>query len=481
LKVALIVNGTPGDLKYIKQTTNNLESHLYNNTEYIVHNEELLDRATLPNLLSTMNLDKDVEEFLFYYVGHGEINHTDDKFELQITDIQKDNIENIISIIRDKVNPRKTFMIIDACYSGKILEDLHSSVMNNVYLLSSCSKTQMSYECDKLESTRFSYYFSQALEQSSGQVCFNKMVELVQKSFEQHADSCERQNVEKLDQNSIGSTIVKTIIKETPIPVGQEIYLTIEITPVDKTFYNIAIWIESEDETILEVSNDDIDENYTKDKIAQRVYDHICTDDRLKDIEETKIILLFILPSNLMAENVHFWTYTRKDDVREKKYFLGNKYRILLRGLERVRSRKKGAEESSLASWKSNWNKFDSASNISLVMKSIPDIRNECFIQSIEVADKPFLVLKYPPVQDSFLNLYDLNVPIAMWINNCRDYTTFDRVIDENKTMDTNDLHKNLHLLKSEDIDIEATIMLIYDNPNKLLPDEQELQIQAPQ
>ncbi len=167
---------------------------------------------------------------------------------------------------------------------------------------------------------------------------------------------------------------------------------------------------------------------------------------------------------------------------------LGSEYSILLRGRERfvTEGKNKGRKYYDIQKWNDNWNEYKLKANDSIedTSCSIACNDDEQQITSAEVAQRPFALMYYPPTMNSFTNLYKSGFPLIMWVNGCSDFTKFESIFSQSdyKEIELGNLHDELYKFKPRHVDIErdASIMLIYDDP-KLLPyDENASKLTTP-
>jgi hypothetical protein len=82
------------------------------------------------------------------------------------------------------------------------------------------------------------------------------------------------------------------------------------------------------------------------------------------------------------------------------------------------------------------------------------------------------IVLKYTPKEENFENLYKSAVPVALWVNGCLDFTLFENLIVDNGEKKLEDIHKDLFEMQPDETGLEASVMMLYDNPYRLPLDE---------
>ena len=100
-----------------------------------------------------------IDEFLFFYTGHGDVSNRQQILKLQL-DNTEISLNDVLDSIFKYINPKKQAIVLDACYSGT-LKDL--TLENNTEFLFSSQAKEQSYEDDALEASVFSFYFCEAV------------------------------------------------------------------------------------------------------------------------------------------------------------------------------------------------------------------------------------------------------------------------------------------------------------------------------
>jgi hypothetical protein len=160
MKLAFVCSGKPDNLKYLKNNCMEVSSVL-TSCGWKVIDIYLSDISEFNKRLQEYE-NETVDEFVFFYTGHGNISSIDRVLKLQL-DNMNIRINDILEVIFTYINPKKQAIILDACYSG---EFQGVSPKNNIELLSSSSAIEQSHEEDYLEQSIFSYYFVEAIKVS---------------------------------------------------------------------------------------------------------------------------------------------------------------------------------------------------------------------------------------------------------------------------------------------------------------------------
>jgi len=284
-----------------------------------------------------------------------------------------------------------------------------------------------------------------------------------------------RKILERINKNfkvPIPTVYKSNIKKRLKLKKDDKLYLTIELTEVEKEkTFKMRIWQRVKDKDFLqEVYSDDTE--YKKNNITEKIEDFIF--DNYKDIPSSNIFILFVLPSNLMSENINLWKF-------KSGRLFGNKYQVLYRGKERFQNSKRVIEkEYRLTDWKENWESFKSKKKEKLKNQRKAHISSseQTDIATKLVHDYPCVIMDYIPTKKCFENLYRSAVPIILWANNCTRMEEFQKIFKKGdyKKIRLGQLHEKLYLFQSNITKLDANIMLLYDNPNELPPDKEASQ-----
>jgi len=186
MKLVVICGGrtkqNPGDdnekeLEYIENSIEKVSEALSTNgwTCYSII-------PTVPNdyvsFLKTIVENKEIDEYIFYYMGHGDYN-SDVDFEFQIGSLEKPVECSIVKLISETKRafgigklPKRMAIIIDSCYSGKALKERPQE--DSIEFLTSTNENTKSFEKkgfypDNKEYgiSLFSFLFSQGIKHIS--------------------------------------------------------------------------------------------------------------------------------------------------------------------------------------------------------------------------------------------------------------------------------------------------------------------------
>ena len=157
MRVAFVCSGKPDNLKYLKNNRDLLDETLSKNGWEVV-NTPLSNIFDLNKRLQEYSKNS-IDEFLFFYTGHGDVSNRQQILKLQLDNVEI-SINDILDSIFKYINPKKQAIVLDACYSGT-LKDL--VLENNTEFLFSSQAREQSYEDDNLKASIFSFYFCEAV------------------------------------------------------------------------------------------------------------------------------------------------------------------------------------------------------------------------------------------------------------------------------------------------------------------------------
>lgn len=160
MRLAFVCNGRPDNLKYLKNNRDNVDKMLTQHAWDVV-NIPLSNISEFNKILKEYEKNS-IDEFLFFYTGHGDVSGRRNILMLPLDNIEV-SIDTVLDSIYKYINPKKQAIILDACYSLTI-KDLVPE--KNMEFLSSSQAIEQSYEDGDLKSSIFSYYFCEAMGQN---------------------------------------------------------------------------------------------------------------------------------------------------------------------------------------------------------------------------------------------------------------------------------------------------------------------------
>lgn len=167
MKVAFICSGDPVDLKYLVENRESIEKILSPEWK-IIYQDKLRD---IQDLILTVKerKNKKIDEFLFFYTGHGYVCKRKKNLNLKLFYDSKITINDIIDEIIE-LKPKKIAIVLDACYSGNYNK---VEFPENIQLLTSSNDFQQSYEFtgkDEPKNSVFSHFFCEAIKELKGKI-----------------------------------------------------------------------------------------------------------------------------------------------------------------------------------------------------------------------------------------------------------------------------------------------------------------------
>ncbi|CAA6819349.1 MAG: Unknown protein [uncultured Sulfurovum sp.] len=183
MKVAFICSGDPVDLKYLRENRDSIKKAL--SSEWRVIYQQPLQN--LQDLILTIKewKDESIEEFLFFYTGHGNVCERKRNLNLKLFYDNKITINDIFDEIAE-LNPKKTAIVLDACYSGNYNKVAFSG---NIQLFTSSTEFQQSFEFTKEDEPKnsvFSHFFCEAIENLRGKITLSDIEKEITPQLEEY-------------------------------------------------------------------------------------------------------------------------------------------------------------------------------------------------------------------------------------------------------------------------------------------------------
>ena len=461
--IAFIYSGAETNLQPLSYSRNAIETILFLQEKWDKPiNKQLLSLDKFEEDLKSFT-DEDIDELFFYFIGHGTYMGEEQTFYLQLIDEKKRNVQDIFNTIFNTLDiiPMRVSFVFDACFSGKIAFQTNRWKGIEIVTSSLGGELSSAKSPDK-KRTLFTYHFCKAIENGK------KYLDEISSYINGKVDSQESLHDSIIGREGKMFIANKTDIKTEQPPKDQKLFLTIQLHPSEKEYFKITIWAKSDDGTYLKnIAVEDTPLHKTK--IAQYIDD--CIEKRYRDISSEDIYLIFVMPSDLMTENINAW---KLDRDRE----LGTEYTILMRGLERFSSEGENFHNKlyRLRDWEKNWEHCDTKGKQSLcnVYQIVTSNERVSKIPSKQIARTPFIILKYGVDSHTFITLYQSHISIALWINDCTDYEKFEQLFHKYSTYNLNELLENIDELQPYSSKLEGNAMLLYDNPDDVPPDEIE-------
>jgi|GEM_PF-2507572 len=323
MRLAFVCTGIADNLKYLEpnksKVTKTLESY-----EWKVIPLRLSSLSTLNDSLEEYR-GYDIEEFIFYYSGHGDISSQNQILKLKLNHNELMPINEILDSIFEYINPTKQAVILDACYSGNYK---NIDFPNNIEILCSSSERQQSFEEDELQNSIFSYYFTEAVTHYNGSVTLDEISRYIKSKTTKQTPfpiqfGDDHLVIGKSEQNSITVAQVHYDIEETPPKTKEDekldaIFVHFEPISGSEVNYQAAIYIQFEDEFDNETKHFEFDNIYDPNEQEKFIA-------LLVEEFDSDVMIHLIIPQELYAINFKQWRYNSMPLVNRYNVLLHNK------------------------------------------------------------------------------------------------------------------------------------------------------------
>ncbi len=124
--------------------------------------------ATFSNFIDELNKFKDenVEDFFFYYTGHGQREGVlTKKLFVEFTNEKPRNLEDFITYIFKILKPNRIALILDACYSATAIQTVEYTLNCSFEIISSSGEVEKSDSVSSSNLSLFTEYFIKALDE----------------------------------------------------------------------------------------------------------------------------------------------------------------------------------------------------------------------------------------------------------------------------------------------------------------------------
>jgi len=328
-KVALICRGYKSlagsdDLNYLENGVNEVYSSLSSYWE-IKEPHVLTDSGDLKREIEGIG---EVDEFLFYYIGHGKVESN--RFYIVGENNDTINLKDILQLT-EKWSTKVT-IVLDACSSGEFINQWENKIP---YEILTSTDRGYAYEEPTYEMSFFTYHFCRAINKNrlhfelTLENIFDEIHDILitkQRCFHHKIKSYGNQDSNVIASSSIASKIASTL----PEPTSKEpssinkIFLIFNQSNSSSSKYSVVGYIHFEDEFESDLIEFEFQNIYNK--VEQQNFIQL-----LDDEVDSNATLHFIIPSELFLLNFKQWKYNGNTLV--------NRYHILLHNQDRFGSK----------------------------------------------------------------------------------------------------------------------------------------------
>lgn len=187
MKVAFIFSGLPDGLQCLNENRQKISETLSHYGWDTRVDSPFHSTSALLNSIKEYE-NKEIEDFIFFYTGHGETSNSDTILTLKLHDGTPIDINVLHRDYISKLNIKRKAIILDACYSGNIKKD---KIVFDEYLCSSDFDEESHEDTSEggLQQSYFSYYFCEAIKELNGEVTLKMVQEVIENNMkENHSD-----------------------------------------------------------------------------------------------------------------------------------------------------------------------------------------------------------------------------------------------------------------------------------------------------
>ncbi len=389
--IALIYSGDGNKLKSLQHNRDNVRDRLHEAGIWQTDiNRALESQDDLIDDLKNYK-DEKIDRLLFYYTGHGIHTGTDSTFCLKLSDTLKLKIQTVIDCITDTFNdndtplPQTIGIVLDACYSGKAIENIVH--IEGVEILASSLAHQRSFE-ENIHSNMslFSHFFCEAIEELPNKketVTLQHISTYITKNV-----TCQESLFSMVSKGGVAMQIAPYVEKPITADVN---HIFVAFTPKDKGYKVTINQQELFDDKCIDILN-------YKTKIIEEI--------KTKMEYMTPTTVELILPQELYGEDIALW----EDDEGHR---LINSCNIVIRSHFKAYQSNSYRKKSKYR-WDTCYSKYkdhslDSASVCTMCEVGMDTDRISTIVEE-----------KAEPTKSTFYGI-DQFYFIAFWINNCDD------------------------------------------------------------
>ena len=412
--IAFIYSGDDTGLNSLEHNRNGVASKLkdFGNWEIAV-NKKLDSELTFIKDIQKYQNDE-IDNFLIYYTGHGEMPEPFKTFQMKISDVQGIPLETLYSKVfqcftkDDKVLPLKLAIVLDACYSGDTVYEAKQFGTSEIVASSLAGKEsfEVGFPTDsngnvvKSKMSLFSHYFCEAIEELQNQFSNTEDVTLLNI----------RNYINGFVKLQTSPYSFKSIYDEQPMSIAKgsknEEYLgDIEIIYVRFYLGNSNYEVIVNGDSILTVNVDKVLSEETQQKVIDKI------NSLITPFTSTRIEL--ILPKELYGEVFPLW---RENITANFETVICSLYKEEMsdKWLPQLQTR-----------WK---NSFDRCKNMSFGNKDVSTrVEDETMQHPQRISVIIEKKVENPKVFDGIEDYYF----IALWVNECDMHENYINLINE--------------------------------------------------
>lgn len=177
MKVAFILSGLPDGLHCLDSNREKVATKLRENG-WDVRAATFASLQMLQTYISEFK-GRDIEDFIFFYTGHGDTSNEDNLLTLKLHDGSPIDLNTLQISYFSQLKIERKAIVLDACYSANYTD---WKFRDGTEYLCSSDFDEQSYEDNSeggLQHSYFSYYFCEALDNLSGEITFDSINEYI--------------------------------------------------------------------------------------------------------------------------------------------------------------------------------------------------------------------------------------------------------------------------------------------------------------
>ena len=317
MKVAFIFSGFPDKLKCLTNNRQKVAQTLNKNGWITRVETPLFSTASLQTIIDEYK-DEKIEDFIFFYTGHGETANSKNVLILKLNDRTPLDLNTLHRDYLSQLNVSRKAIVLDACYSGNFEERYYEH--REEYLCSSDFDEESYEDTDEngLQQSYFSYYFCEAIDTLDGNITLKDIKKYIKKAIENNhigvtqtplhtsidSEMIIRKNTQSFQEEQI-NTIRNNIPSDSNINQEDEtiidaIYVNFDPLWGSDVTYNATIYIFCDNEFDNEIIEFEFENIYNQQEQEEFI-------SLLVNVFPIKVTIHFIIPDKLFAINFKQW------------------------------------------------------------------------------------------------------------------------------------------------------------------------------